>query len=182
MPRLLALIAADPWRMACLAQLAELHLPDAWLAAGFVRNRVWDALHGDGRTTPLADVDLIYFDPSPGTVTAMLAQEQALQDSLCRSLPAVPWQVRNQARMHLRNGHAPYGDCLAALGHWPEQETAVAVRLDGQGQLAGISAFGLASLFAGRLTRNPCCPPALFARRLADKAWLRQWPGLRVCL
>lgn len=44
--RILAWIRQDRWRMAALRQAREAALPDWWLAAGFVRNLVWDRLHG----------------------------------------------------------------------------------------------------------------------------------------
>ena len=37
-------------RMAMLRALAHLDLPDAWIAAGAVRNAVWDALQTRRRT------------------------------------------------------------------------------------------------------------------------------------
>lgn len=55
------LIEQDPQRMQILTAVASLKLPDCYVAAGFVRNRVWDHLHGNSHT-PLSDVDIIYFD------------------------------------------------------------------------------------------------------------------------
>ena len=52
----IALIRQDEWRMACLHSVAALHLPDCYLAAGFLRNAIWDALHGKKSRTPLNDV------------------------------------------------------------------------------------------------------------------------------
>lgn len=54
-------LGADPVRCGLLAVPADLQLPDAWLAAGFVRNRVWDRLHGYPEPIPLADLDVIHF-------------------------------------------------------------------------------------------------------------------------
>ncbi|MEE9480708.1 MAG: nucleotidyltransferase family protein, partial [Kiloniellales bacterium] len=64
--QLCAWIAEDPWRMDCLAALAALALPDAWIGAGFVRNLAWDRLHGFAAATPLADVDVLIFDSAGG--------------------------------------------------------------------------------------------------------------------
>jgi len=55
-------IAADPLRMEALAIARSLALPDWCLAAGFVRNLVWDKLHRFATPTVLNDIDLIYFD------------------------------------------------------------------------------------------------------------------------
>jgi hypothetical protein len=40
-----ALIASDDRRMRVLHAVRDLGLPDCWVAAGFVRTRVWDHLH-----------------------------------------------------------------------------------------------------------------------------------------
>ena len=48
----------DEARMAALKVLAAVAPSDAWLAAGFVRNLVWDRLHGYSVSTPLNDLDV----------------------------------------------------------------------------------------------------------------------------
>ena len=55
-------IRGDSARMSVLRQAAQLQLPDWCIGAGFVRNLVWDKLHGYSRATPYNDIDLIYFD------------------------------------------------------------------------------------------------------------------------
>lgn len=49
--------------MRLLIIVADLKLPDGLIAAGFVRNLVWDHLHGKN-ATPLNDVDVIFYDAS----------------------------------------------------------------------------------------------------------------------
>jgi len=61
-----AWLAADPWRMTCLEAVAALALPDGWIGAGFLRTLVWDRLHGFAEPTPLADVDVVFFEPGAG--------------------------------------------------------------------------------------------------------------------
>ncbi|CAH7108283.1 hypothetical protein VCHA54P496_10681 [Vibrio chagasii] len=57
-----ALIEQDPLRTKILECVAQLDLPQCYVAAGFVRNLVWDHLHGFDNPTPLNDIDVIYFD------------------------------------------------------------------------------------------------------------------------
>lgn len=64
MQRIATWLGEDPVRCRLLLVLAGLQLPDAWLAAGFVRNLVWDRLHGYPEPTPLADLDVIHFGRS----------------------------------------------------------------------------------------------------------------------
>lgn len=61
--RLRAILAADEPRGRVLAMVASLGLPDCWVAAGFVRNAVWDHLHGRPALLPASDIDVIWFDP-----------------------------------------------------------------------------------------------------------------------
>ncbi|HYD82110.1 MAG TPA: nucleotidyltransferase family protein [Paucimonas sp.] len=172
-----AWLEADALRMRALGIAAALRLPDCWLAAGFVRNLVWDRLHEGGRATPLADIDLVYFDPR----ACGEERDEEIEAGLKALAPELPWSVRNQARMHLRNGDAPYRSTTDAMSHWVEIETAVGARLNAGGGVELAAAFGFASLFALRITPNPRCrKPANFARRIREKQWLSRWPRLRV--
>ncbi|MES2934475.1 MAG: nucleotidyltransferase family protein [Pseudomonadota bacterium] len=172
-----ALIHADPLRMACLQALYQLDCPDALIAAGFVRNLIWDESHGYDSRTPLNDVDVVYFDAADTS----LAAEQVLADKLAQAVPALPWQVRNQARMHLRNGHAPYRDSADAISYFPEIETCVGVRLDRHGAIEIVAPYGLAANWQLSVSENP--KPGysgVFDDRIKAKAWLQRWPQLVV--
>jgi Nucleotidyltransferase len=59
--QLTQIIRGDARRWAVLAQVRALGLPDCWVAAGFVRDAVWDHLHGYAPQL-LGDVDVIWFD------------------------------------------------------------------------------------------------------------------------
>ena len=168
-----ALLAADG-RLAMLRAVAALGLPDCWIAAGVVRNAVWDALHGYVRSTPLADVDVIWFD-STQTGPDL---DRALEDRLAAMVPGVVWSVKNQARMHARNGHAPYADCREAMRFWPETATGVAARMTDTGSIEVQSAYGLHDLLG--LLLRPAGNEALFRDRVAAKRWLEIWPKLLV--
>ena len=174
--RLVDWLKSDAERMSALTVAAELRLSDWCLSAGFVRNLVWDRLHGYAQPTPLTDLDLIHFDAHSPSAAA----DRALQARLGKRLDR-PWSVKNQARMHQRNNDAPYHSTADAMRHWPEVETATGVRLDESGQLVIVAPFGLDALFAGTVTLNRRRPrPDAFRQRLNDKAWLHTWPQLQV--
>lgn len=174
---ILALIAAQPERMSWLRAVRD-HGPEgAWIGAGFVRNAVWDALHGYAEATPLVDVDVLYF------VADDLAAEtdEAWERHLREACPGAPWSVRNQARMHLRNGDSAYSDCGDAMRHWPETCTAVALRLCGE-RLELLAPLGIDDLLELRVrpTERFRAKPHLYLERLAAKNWPARWPKLRV--
>ncbi|KUL41600.1 nucleotidyltransferase family protein [Actinoplanes awajinensis] len=171
-------IASDPAAMSVLRAAAKLGLPDWWIGAGFVRNRVWDAI-SDRPALPERDVDVAYFDPEkpdPREDTSAEARALAI-------LPGVPWEIRNQARMHVRNGDEPYTSTLDAISHWPETATCLAVTLRSDA-VHLVSCHGLDDL-VGMVVRpsptfdNPAGRATVHAR-VAAKRWLTRWPGLRL--
>lgn len=169
-------IRNDALRMDALQLASTLGLKDWCIAAGFVRNLVWDHLHGKQQPTALNDIDLIYFDPD---VTSADADER-LETRLTR-LRQLPWSVKNQARMHIRNNDQPYASTTEAMSYWVEMETAVAVRLSDRGQFELLAPFGLAKLFEYSITLNrKRSKPQAFRDRIERKGWLSLWPKLQV--
>ncbi len=177
--RVRAILSADPVLPRALRLLREIDLPDAWIGAGAVRNPVWDHLHGLPRG-PLQDIDVAYFDPT----SAAPALDAAIELALRRAAPDLPWSVRNQARMHERNGHPPYRSAPHAIGHWVETATAVAARLDAEGQIEIAAPHGCDDLLALVLRPVPAYRERLdvFHHRIAAKGWRSRWPLLAVRL
>jgi hypothetical protein len=176
MDRIIELVCQDPLRVKALRCAAQLELPDWYLAAGFVRNLVWDELHSLAQSTPLNDVDVIYFDPWEKDEHL----ETYYQYQLTKMMPELNWQVKNQARMHLRNGDSPYTSSLDAMSYWPEKETAVGIRINSNLQYQCAAAFGYQSLFKLYVTHNPKRCKSVFDQRISSKGWLSRWPKLIV--
>ncbi|MEZ8045865.1 nucleotidyltransferase family protein [Vibrio sp. 10N.237.312.C02] len=176
---IVTLIKQDPLRMQVLDCVAQLDLPQCYVAAGFVRNLVWDHLHDFDSPTPLNDIDVIYFD----TIDTSYESDLRYEAQLKQRLPELNWQVRNQANMHTRNGDEPYQGSLDAMRYWPEKETTVAVKQSPTGEIECISAFGLESLFDLKITPNPNRSRDVFDQRVQSKNWLTHWPKLTIgCL
>ncbi|HHF3067915.1 TPA: nucleotidyltransferase family protein [Vibrio diabolicus] len=175
MDRIVDLIKQDPVRVKALECVSKLGLPQCYIAAGFVRNLVWDALHGFDVATPLNDADVIYFSPNENDPTAYLQYESQLK----QLMPEINWQVRNQTLMHTRNGDLPYTSSLDAMSYWPEQETAVAIRQVAPDNYECIAAFGYESLFGCCVTHNPKRSRETFENRVNSKGWLVRWSSLR---
>jgi hypothetical protein len=171
-------IAHNPRMMRCLAVLAAHGPVDAWIGAGFVRNAVWDHLSGqDTEATPLADLDVVFHDPAIATAE----QDAAFEAALRTAAPDLPWSVRNQARMHERNGHRPYHDIADALAHWPETATAIAARLGPKG-VEILAPFGVHDVLEMIIRPTPAfrTKPEIPLARLAAKGWRTRWPRLRL--
>ncbi|MDN3617329.1 nucleotidyltransferase family protein [Vibrio gallaecicus] len=176
MNKIVELIKQESTRVKTLDCVAQLGLPQCFIAAGFVRNLVWDSLHNFEKPTPLNDVDVIYFDPDELHSESYLLYEAQLNSWM----PELNWQVRNQAVMHVRNGDDPYTSSLDAMSYWPEKETAVAIRKVGPNQYECISSFGFESLFNYCVTHNPQRSLETFEQRVSQKGWLVRWPSLRI--
>ncbi|MDC9580529.1 nucleotidyltransferase family protein [Xenorhabdus sp. PR6a] len=172
------ILSDDPVRMKILYAVRALELNDGWIGAGFVRDAVWDQLHGYGLSPVYGDVDVVWFDCehcSPDHVSY-------LEDRLRKQLPSLDWSVKNQARMHQRNRDHPYTSTGNALLHWPETATAVAVRLGKEG-LDITAPYGLSDLFELRLRPTPAFEREKldsFKQRVTTKQWLERYPRLKL--
>lgn len=183
-PRLIELVLASPWLMRALRAARELGLADWCIGAGAVRGLVWDALHGfESKPSALSDIDLVYFDASDLSAE----RDIALQRRLASEHPDLPWEVTNQAVVHLWfGGHFGYEvaslpSLEAAVATWPEYATAVGVALNADDSLRIIAPFGLDDLFDMTVRRNPVRASAeIYRRRVADKRYRERWPRVTV--
>ncbi|WP_303806513.1 nucleotidyltransferase family protein [Aeromonas rivipollensis] len=173
-----ALLRADPLRMACLWAARELALPDWALGAGFVRNLIWDHLHQKAEPTPLNDIDLIYLDPGDPEG----ADEREHEAWLAARVPGQHWEVRNQARMHMRQRVPPFASSLEALSHWVEVPTCIGVRLLANDEFEWLAPHGFGHNWSLQVSANPRCrqESRIFIDRIRDKQWQRIWPDLVV--
>ncbi len=170
------IIAQDPVGMEQLRAVRALALPDWCIAAGFVRNRVWDHLHDIVPPRPTNDIDVLYYDAAD----LSKAPEQEFEHRL-NTLLAAPWQVRNQARMHVWKGLPQHKDTADSMTYWLETVTAVGVRLEADDTLSVVAPLGTDDLLGLR------CRPTAFGRtkldeynaRIASKGWRDLWPKVR---
>ncbi|CNH04940.1 nucleotidyltransferase family protein [Yersinia pekkanenii] len=172
---------ADPYRMQALSVSRELGLNQWCLAAGFVRNLVWDHLHGHPSPTPLNDIDLVYFDQQDTSEQHDLQLETQLVQKTAVQHPPFPWSVKNQARMHLRSGRQPYTSTEDAISYWVEVETAIGARLTANGAIELVAPLGLNALFTRTITLNSKNGEIdTYYQRVNSKGWLQYWPELRL--
>jgi uncharacterized protein len=97
--------------------------------------------------------------------------------------PELDWSVKNQARMHSRNGDDPYTSATDAMRYWPETATAVAARRTSHDECEIAAPFGLDDLFDLRLrptVKFTVEKHHLFQTRVDEKSWLNTWPLLQI--
>ena len=171
-------IESDVWIMSLLAAVKTLDASDCWLAAGAIRNPIWAKLHGVEFTPETEnDVDVIYFDKSD----ISRRSEEIYEARLKMLVPRVKWEVRNQARMHIRNGDAPYKDCFNALEHWAETPTAIGARIGNQG-IELLAPYGVDDLLNLTVRQTPKFrhKREIYERRIKEKGWRQTWPLLDI--
>jgi uncharacterized protein len=181
--RLIEIVRATPWLMRALRAVRSAAPPGACVGAGALRSTVWDVLHGHPEPSPLADIDVAYFDPADVSPES----EAQYQRCLTELEPDLLWEVANQAAVHLwyegRFGEAvaPLDSLEGGVGSWPETATAVAVRLDADETLHVVAPCGLADLFDCVVRRNPARVSAsVFRARVQAKRYADRWPRVRV--
>jgi hypothetical protein len=177
------ILTATAWFSNALVAVRGLDAPDAYIGSGAIRNAVWDALHEYATPTDLADIDVPYFDDHD------LSEESEHQyEAQLRKLePDLPWDVKNQAAVHLWFhkvfGHTvePVTSMHDAAATWPEIALAVAVRMRQDGSVEVIAPFGLDDLFSMVVRRNPRrVSVETYEQRIADKRYVARWPMVRI--
>lgn len=177
---ILRLVKEDAWMMDILKAAGTLQLPDWWVCAGFVRSKIWDVQHGYTERTPLADIDVIYYDP--GDLREEV--EKSWEAQLKSRYPRIPWSVKNQARMHTVNNLPPYQSSTDGMSKFPETATALGLSLDENGEIILAAPHGISDVIQLVLRPSPyfAAHPHLlpiYEKRIAGKNWQSIWSGLR---
>ena len=181
--RLEGIIRATPWMLRVLGAARACAPAGWWVGGGVLRDLVWDGLHGGFDPARVKDVDLAFWDPADWSH----AREVALEGALAARLPGVVWDAKNQAAVHTwyqaRFGVdvAPLRSAAEGVATWPETATAVAVRLDADGELEVLAPCGLGDLLGGICRRNPSrVTVAEYRRRLLRKRVAQRWPKVAI--
>lgn len=168
---ILDLIQNDEWMMNVLQVARDLDLPDWMIGAGFVRNKVWDYLHGYKNKTPTnSDIDLVYFD--------LANKSKEIEEQYDRKLKKIldaDWQTKNQARM------GNYESTEDAVAHWPETVTAIGVKIEDE-KLKLIAPYNINDLINLTIKMSPKFTGGVerIKERMEKKEWLKKWPKLKV--
>ncbi|MBM7642260.1 nucleotidyltransferase family protein [Streptococcus loxodontisalivarius] len=178
---LVTLFEQDPELMRIFRIIAELGLKDSWLAAGTLRNYVWNTLSNRKGLENASDLDVIFYDP-----TVTYEQTLALQEDLNHRYPDYKWEVKNQVYMH---SHSPntssYLSSCDAVSKYPERCTAIAARLNAQGHLDLFLPYGSDDIEEFIVEATPHFAAdkdrmSVYRERQAKKNWSKIWTQLDV--
>lgn len=176
--QLIDIIKNDDNIISILKTVEKLKLNDAWVAAGLIRNKVWDVLHNIN--TPINDIDVIYFD----STDTSWETEKDIEKKLEILMPNLPWSVKNQARMHLKNGFDSYTCSFDGVAHFTEIPTAIAVKMCNS-ELEIMAPYGLEDLFEKIVKPTPYYQNnsklhSIYIERMQEKKWDDIWIELYV--
>jgi hypothetical protein len=177
------IVRSTDWLMDALVAAREADPPDWLIGAGAIRTAVWDQLHGYSTRSPLADIDLVFYDPDDLSEQ----RERDIRALLDAALGGETWDAKNQAAVHLwypkKFGHhvAPLTSSAAAVATWPETATCVGLRLTANDSLLIEAPYGLNDLLGLVHRRNPArVSIEEYERRLASKRITERWPRVTV--
>lgn len=164
--------------MHLLRSVRDLRLEHWCVAAGTIRNLVWDHLHGHREAKLPSDTVLIH-DP----VETDAAYERTLERQLSMAAPEVRWEVVNQATIHRYTGDPdPYPSVEYAMSRWADLVTAVGAHLDDHDRISVLAPGALDDLFGLRVRPNLATPTSadVYRNRIATKGWAERWPLLTI--
>lgn len=170
------LIKKDEWMMSVLRKAKSLNLPDWVIGAGFVRNKVWDYLHGFNKLqVDTRDIDLIYFDPN--------GNDEDEDDELSKKVSAetdMIWEIVNIIYSHKWDNIPPHKSVEQVLAHWPETASTVGITIRNS-ELKLIAPYGIEDLvnLIIRHSPNDEAGVELVKERMEQKQWLIKWPKLK---
>lgn len=171
------IILKEKWLMDILRSVRDLDLPDWYLAAGVIRNTVWDVLHGYKKRHPLNDIDIPYFDPK------RKIKDKEIEKKLHTLHPSQTFEVVNQAFIH-ESYPAKKGIQSACMGiaSFIEVPTCVGVRLEKDDSLTICAPYGLEDLFTFHVRPISQRAEVLvhYKERMKTKQWKKLWPRLRI--
>ena len=169
----------NPDMMAILTIIRDLELNDSWLAAGSVRNSIWNLLSDKPVFDRETDVDVIFFDPD-----VSYEETLAIENKLREDFPQYQWELKNQAYMHQHSPHTePYVNSCDAMSKYPERCTAIGLRLHADATLELFAPYGLEDILNFQVRPTPHFLEnqdrmKLYQKRLSKKNWREKWKNL----
>ena len=169
----------NPDMMTILTIIRDLDLKDSWLAAGSVRNFIWNLLSDKSPFDRETDVDVIFFDPD-----VSYEETVSLEKKLREDYPQYQWELKNQVYMHLHSPHTvPYTSSRDAMSKYPERCTAIGLRLHVDATLELFAPYGLEDIFNFHVSPTPHFLDnedrmKLYQERLSKKNWQEKWENL----
>ncbi|KAA9240064.1 nucleotidyltransferase family protein [Aerococcus urinae] len=177
------IIESSPELMELLKIIRSFKLPDAWLCAGCLRNYLWDYFsHADlNKSIYFSDIDVIFYDKN-----ISYQETFNIEKTIKERYPYYNWEVRNQYDMHKHSPHSKrYTSSKDAVSKFPEKCTAIAARLDENGQVECYAPYGYEDIIHFKVSPTPHFLAdsdrlRIYQERVTKKNWQKTWPQLSI--
>jgi hypothetical protein len=167
--------------MNILRIIKKQNLAQGALAAGSIRNTVWQKLHHQDFKLE-SDVDVVFFDESISEKA-----NQDIQKHLEKIAPQYMWQVKNEAYMHNYDfsNQIPFSSVTDAIAHFVETPTCIGAFLDSENKLQLIEPYGTDDLVKLNVQPIPLFKQDIehlniYRERVESKNWKNQWSKLHI--
>ena len=157
-----------------LPHIAQLNLPNWWLAGGAVRNTVWCNLFEAECQLFINDFDIAFFD-----LYGNREQEQAAKSILTAQFPNHKFDVKNQASFGRWRAGIIYNSTEDGIKDWLHTATAVGVSMNERGEWQFFTPYGLDDLFNGIIRPTPTHINDIKAKNKAS-GFMDKCPRLRL--
>lgn len=175
------IINNSPYLSNLLKIVKGLNLEEWSIGAGVIRDIIWSELHEIKPDTP-RDVDVVFFDEKVSP-----KKDKEIQLYLRKEYPNIPWEVTNQAFVHLWHEKKfefpiqPIRSLEEAISTWPDTATCIGAYLDTRGEIGIIAPYSLDDLFNMVLRHNPKkVPREIFLKRIESKKLKQKFPKVKV--
>nr|WP_241259172.1 nucleotidyltransferase family protein [Ligilactobacillus pobuzihii] len=161
--------------------LEKMHLRQATICGGTIRNLIWNTLTGRHSSLKIGDIDVYYHDPSQSYEDYLFTQEILNQN---HSLYL--WNLQNIALPARHASHIHFYDSIEkTLAGFPETCTSIGVQRDHLKNYQIIAPYGLTDLFNLNVKptpgyRNGQPGHQRYVQRINNKNWATQWPELKI--
>jgi uncharacterized protein len=99
-------------------------------------------------------------------------------------VPAIPWSVKNQARMHIKSNMTPYFSSVDGISKFPETVTALGVTLDENNEIRLAAPWGIQDVVNLEVRPTPYYATKermkVYESRVTKKDWNKKWDRIKV--
>lgn len=177
--QLVELLRQDLEFMEVFNIINAMHLPQAYVSAGAVRDFVWNKKHQLPSSLVFGNIDVFYYDASESNEDYLTRQTQINQ-----RYSKYLWNLVNIALPKRHANKLVVGkDIFDTVQHFPETCSSVAVSCDRMNNISVVAPYGLEDLFELRVKATDGFAKGqvqheAFQRRINRKKWARRWPNL----
>ncbi|KRN88499.1 nucleotidyltransferase family protein [Ligilactobacillus ceti] len=161
--------------------VASLHLPEATICAGAVRNLVWDNQTKQPSSLIRNNID-VYYKNTSESFEKYLTRQALLQ----QKYPKYLWNLNNIALPKRHTNQQYFGKTITeTIAHFPEQCSAIGVTPDTLGNFNLVAPYGLNDIFEMKVQPTPYFAPdtaqyPTYQKRMQRKNWHKFWPNLTI--